>query len=183
MNMSYETERLKMELPNPAATRQVLEFQLRNQALFERYEPTRPDNFYTLSHQHSLLKCEQKLAMKLSTIRFYVSQKEAPASIIGTVCLHDVLRMPYSCCEIGYKFDHAYHHHGYAKEAVAKALDIAFLDLELHRVFARVVPDNMPSIRLLESLDFMQEGIEHECTQIRGVWTDHLRYARLSPYK
>ncbi len=182
MNMSYETSRLKLEVLTPAFTRPVLEFQLRNKELFERYEPTRPENFYTLNHQQSLLKCEWKLATKLSTIRFYVFRKEEPTRIIGTVCLHDILRGPYSCCEIGYKFDHAYHHQGYAREAVYKALDIAFFDLELHRVFARVVPENASSIRLLESLGFMQEGLEHGCTQIQGVWTDHLRYALLSPY-
>ncbi len=183
MNMSYETERLKLEILTPSSMRQVLEFQLRNKELFERYEPTRPENFYTLNHQQSLLKCELKLAMKLSTIRFYVFKKEAPSQIIGTVCLHDVLRMPYCCCEIGYKFDHAYHHLGYAREAVVKALDIAFLELGLHRVFARVVPENAPSVRLLESLGFVQEGLEHGCTQIQGVWTDHLRYGLLSPYE
>ena len=183
MNMSYETERLKLEILTASSTRPVLEFQLRNKELFERYEPTRPENFYTLNHQQSLLKCEQKLAMKLSTIRFYVFKKEEHSPIIGTVCLHDVLRRPYCCCEIGYKFDHAYHHQGYARESVAKVLDIAFLELGLHRVFARVMPENAPSIRLLESLGFVQEGMEHECIKIQGVWSDHLRYTLLSPYK
>lgn len=183
MNMTYQTERLILEILTPTALREVLEFQLRNKELFERYEPTRPENFYTLNHQHNLLKCEQKLALKLSTIRFYVFRQEDRKHIIGTVCLHDVLRMPYSCCEIGYKFDHAYHHQGYAKEAVAKALEIAFHDLELHRVFARVMPENTPSIRLLESLGFVQEGIERGCTQIQGVWQDHIRYAMLAEDK
>lgn len=181
MNMSYETTRLRLELLTTSSMRQVLEFQLRNRELFERYEPTRPENFYTLNHQQAILKCELKLALKLSTIRFYVFQKEDASRIIGTVCLHDVLRMPYCCCEIGYKFDHAYHHQGYAREAVCKALDIAFSELKLHRVFARVMPENQPSIRLLESLGFVQEGLEHGCTQIQGVWRDHLRYALLSP--
>lgn len=182
MDTMYQTDRLILKILTPDYLREVLEFQLRNKDLFERYEPTRPGNFYTLGHQQALLKCEYKLAAKLSTIRFYVFKKDAPRTIIGTVCLHDVLRMPYSCCEIGYKFDHAYQHQGYAREAVAKALDIAFGELGLHRVFARVVPDNASSIRLLKSLDFMEEGLEHGCTQIQGTWTDHLRFALLSPY-
>lgn len=182
MQTSYQTERLILKLLTPSSLREVLEFQIRNREQFERYEPTRPENFYTLSYQQKLLKCEQKLALSLSTVRFYVFQKEEPSRIIGTVCLHDILRMPHSCCEIGYKFDHAYQHHGYAREAVIKALDIAFLELGLHRVFARVMPENTPSIRLLESLHFIPEGIEHDCTQIQGVWADHLRYAMLSPY-
>lgn len=183
MNMSYQTKRLNLDILTPSAARQVLKFQLHNQHLFEIFEPTRPENFYTPSHQQALLKYELKLAMKLSTIRFYVFKKEEPSQIIGTVCLHDICRMPYSCCEIGYKFDSSFHGQGYAKEAVTKALDIAFLELGLHRVFARVMPENTPSIHLLESLHFAQEGLEHSCTQIQGVWRDHLRYAILSPYE
>lgn len=181
MNTSYQTDRLILKLLTPSALRDVLEFQVRNREEFERYEPARPENFYTLNYQQKLLKCEQKLALSLSTVRFYVFKKEEPSRIIGTVCLHDILRMPYCCCEIGYKFDHAYQHQGYAKESVTKALEIAFYELGLHRVFARVMPENTSSIRLLESLHFTQEGLEHGCTQIQGVWTDHLRYSILSP--
>ena len=129
MNMLYETDRLRLEILTPSSAREVLDFQLRNRELFARYEPSLPENFYTTSHQQALLKCELKLAMKLSTIRFYVFRKDAPSQIIGTVCLHDVTRMPYSCCEIGYKFDRAVHRRGYAREAVAKAVSIAFLIL------------------------------------------------------
>lgn len=181
MNMIYETDRLILKILTPSAVREVLAFQSRNKELFERYEPTRCENFYTYAHQHAILKCEYNLAVKRSTIRFHVFRKEDPHTIIGTVCLHDVQRMPYYSCEIGYKFDHAFHHQGYAKEAVAKALTIAFFELELHRVFARVMPENEPSTRLLESLGFTREGIEHECTQIQGKWADHIRYALLSP--
>ena len=181
MNMSYETERLRLEILSTTSVRPVLEFQLRNRELFERYEPTRPKEFYTLNYQHTLLKCEQKLALKMSTIRFYVFKNEEESPIIGTVCLHDVKYSPYCCCEIGYKFDHEYHHQGYAREAVAKALDIAFYDLNLHRVFARVLPENAPSIHLLESLGFELEGTERECMKIQGDWKDHLRYTLLTP--
>lgn len=181
MNTMYLTDRLILKILTPDYQRDVLNFHLRNRESFERYEPTRPQNFYTASHQQAILKCEHKLAAKLSTVRFYVFRKEDPRTIIGTVCLHDILRTPYCCCELGYKFDHAYLHHGYAREAVIKALEIAFFDLELHRVFARVVPDNIPSINLLKSLSFTEEGLEHKSIQIQGKWTDHLRFAMLSP--
>ena len=182
MKNIYETNRLVLKMLGPEAMREVLEFQIRNKALFEPYEPIRPANFYTLAHQQLLLKCEQKLAHNLSTVRFYVFLKDAPHTIIGTVCLHDILRMPYACCEIGYKFDGAYHHMGYAREAVSAALDIAFGELHLHRVFARVVPENQPSIRLLQALSFTEEGCERECIQIQGKWTDHLRFSKLCPF-
>lgn len=182
MKTVYETNRLVLKILGPDAMRPVLDFQLRNRELFERYEPTRPDNFYTLAHQQAILKCEQKLALSLSTVRFYVFLKENPLTIIGTVCLRDIVRMPYFCCEIGYKFDHAYHHMGYAREAVDAAVTIAFRDLMLHRVFARVIPDNLASVRLLSDLSFTEEGLERDCILIQGKWTDHLRFGRICPF-
>jgi ribosomal-protein-alanine N-acetyltransferase len=180
MNFEYHTERLILKVVTTDYLREVLSFQMRNREIFEKYEPKRPENFYTLAYQQNALKAELKLAMRMATIRFYVFRKENPAAIIGTVCLHDVNRLAYSCCEIGYKFDQDYWHMGYGCEAVEKAVNIAFKDLGLHRVFARVEPGNAPSIRLLETLHFIPEGVEHECICINDVWTDHLRYARIN---
>ena len=101
--------------------------------------------------------------------------------MIGTVCLHDILRMPYSCGEIGYKFDHAFHHQGFAREAVAKVISIAFMELHLHRVFARVMPENTASLRLLEALHFTSEGLERSCLCIQGVWTRLICVSRYCP--
>ena len=181
MNFEYETERLILRLPSTEFLRELLDFQIRNQALFEQYEATRPDNFYTLHYQQSILKCELKLALKQQAVRFYVFCKKEPKRIAGTVCLHNIMPVPYSCAEVGYKFDAAFHHQGYATEALAEALVVGFKDLELHRIYARVMPENSPSIRLLERLGFHPEGLEEQCLLIQGKWTDHLRYSRIRP--
>ena len=181
MNFEYETERLILRLPSTDFLRELLDFQIRNRTLFEKYEPALPDNFYTLHYQQSLLKCELKLALKQQTVRFYVFSKEEPRRIIGTVCLHNLMSSPYSCAEVGYKFDIAYQHRGYATEALSKVLVIGFEDLQLHRIFARVMPENTPSIRLLERLGFYSEGLERQSLLIQEKWTDHLRYARIRP--
>lgn len=181
MYTEYHTERLILRLLTPNYYKDVLEFQIKNRELFEKYEPTRPLNFYTTAYQQNVLKCEYKMAQKLSTVRFYVFSRKDPYTIIGTVCMHNITRAAYECCEIGYKFDTDWHHHGYAREAVDKVLSIAFYELRLHRVFARVSLDNTASIRLLESLHFKEEGIEHGSILIHGKWTDHKRYALLHP--
>lgn len=181
MNSEYQTSRLVLKILPPEHFKQVLEFQVRNKEIFEKYEPTRPDNFYTFFYQHTLLRTEYNLAQKLSTVRFYIFLKDNPRTIIGTICLHDIARSAYYCSELGYKFDSAYWHQGYAREALEKVVEIAFSDLNLHRLTARVIPSNTPSIRLLQSLNFIEEGLEHASIQIQGVWTDHIRFARVSP--
>ena len=88
----YTTDRLILKILTPDDTNEVLAFQCRNRELFERYEPTRPPYFLTPAHQQAILKCEYDLARKCASIRFYVFLKTNPRIIIGTVCLHDILR-------------------------------------------------------------------------------------------
>ena len=162
-SLKYEsqTDRLILKVLTPNYANAVLNFQNRNRESFEAYEPTRPANFYTASYQQAVLKCEWDLALKQQCIRFYVFRKEDP--------------------QIGYKFDAAFRRMGYASEAIKKVMSLAFYDLHLHRVFARVMPENKPSIYLLESLGFQYEGVERGCFFIQNRWADHLRYAYLNP--
>ena len=45
MNFEYTTDRLILRLPSTDFLRDLLEFQLRNREIFEKYEATRPVNF------------------------------------------------------------------------------------------------------------------------------------------
>lgn len=180
MLFEYETRRLLLKILRPDAAPQVLDFYLRDQAYFEQYEPTRPPQFYTTNFQKASLKYEYNLTMKLQEVRFYVFRKENPSFIIGTVCFHHILSAFYSSCEVGYKFSSAFHHHGYASEALQKGMEIMFTDVHLHRIMAWVLPDNMPSIRLLESNGFVCEGLCKDYLYLHDHWADHLQYRLLA---
>jgi len=178
--MEYETERLILKVLTPDCSKDIYKFVSKNREQFEKYEPILPANYYTPEHQHTILNCELKLALQTKHIRYYVFLKEQPKQIIGTVALHNIATAAYSSCEIGYKFDFDYQHKGYAREAVAMAVSIAFAALGLHRVYARVMPENTASIKLLKSLLFEEEGLERECIKIQGRWQDHLRFSLLN---
>ena len=76
MLFEYETDRLVLKVLRPEAAPMVLDFYLRDRELFERFEPMRNDNFYTVSYQHKLLRCEYNLAFQKTSIRYYVFLKE-----------------------------------------------------------------------------------------------------------
>lgn len=181
MNLIYETDRLILKVLRPEAAKKVLCFYLDNKELFEKYEARRPDNFYTAKYQKSVLLCEYNLTVQLSAVRFYVFLKEDPERIIGTVCFRDITRSIYESCEVGYKFDERFWHHGYATEALIEGIDIMFGDLGLHRITACVMPENTPSIRLLESLYFKREGLLRQNARINGKWSDHYLYSLIHP--
>lgn len=181
MDMTYETERLILKVLRADDADTVLQFYLDNKELFEKYEPDRPNNFYTAAHQRAVLTCEYNMTVKLTSVRFYVFEKSQPDTIIGTVCFRNITRSIYQSCEVGYKFGQAYWHRGYAREALCMGIAIMFGDQKLHRIEANVMPDNAPSIRLLQSLGFTLEGTAHALALIHGSWRDHLRYSLIAP--
>ena len=156
-----------------------LDFYLRDQELFERFEPDRAEGFYTVGFQKQILSFEYNMAVQGTLFRFYVYEKTDPKRIIGTISFHHIVRGFSNSCEIGYKFSSEVHHRGYATEALTKVLEVIFYELQLHRVQAWVLPDNAPSIRLLERVGFVFEGISRDYLFLHGTWQSHALYSIL----
>lgn len=180
MLFAYETNRLHLEILRQDRAEQVLDFYLRDKALFERYETDRAENFYTKKYQKQVLAFEYNMALQGSLFRFYVYEKNNPGQIVGTICFHHIERGCFSSCEVGYKFSSAVHHRGYATEALGLVLQLIFGEMGLHRVTALVQPDNEPSIRLLERMGFSCEGVCRGYLWAYGQWRDLARFSRLA---
>lgn len=181
MLFAYETQSLLLKIIKPDQADAVLDFYMRDKELFEQFEPDRMVNFYTCQFQKQMLLFEYNMAVQGTLFRFYVYEKEHPERIIGTICVHHVVRGFSSCCEVGYKFSSKYHHFGYATEALSFITDLVFKDLKLHRIMAWVLPDNEPSMRLLERVGFVREGICHDYMMMHGQWKDHVQFCRIDP--
>jgi ribosomal-protein-alanine N-acetyltransferase len=181
MIFEYQTNRLILRILGPDAAPSVLNFYLNDRELFEQFEGERVPQFYTVKFQRETLHQEYNLTCRGLHVRFYVFLKEDPHTIIGTVCFHNIQSYMYSCCELGYKFSSAFHHHGYALEAVEKGIDLIFTDFHLHRIMAWVLPDNIPAQRLLTSLGFEFEGINRDRLFMHNRWYDHAQYSLISP--
>lgn len=182
MEFEYETPRLILKIIKPEEAEQVLDFYLRDQALFEQYEPARFPGFYTVEKQKQMAKYEYNASVKGMAYRYYVYRKEQPGQIIGTISFHDIRWGCFSSCEIGYKFSSEFHRRGYATEALSEIVYEIFTDLKLHRVTAWVLPDNEASTRLLRKVGFCYEGISRDYMFLQGRWRDHARYCMINPY-
>jgi RimJ/RimL family protein N-acetyltransferase len=90
------------------------------------------------------------------------------------------LSAEHSCGEIGYVFSPAYSGRGYAAEAAHAGLHLAFDDLGLHRVIARVDARNSASARLATRLGMRQEAHLVENEWFKGEWTDEIDFAMLA---
>ena len=82
--------------------------------------------------------------------------------------------------EIGYALARAHWGQGHAQEALRLALEYAFNVLNLHRLQADSDPRNAASIRLLERLGFVREGLLRERWHVGGEIQDSAIYALLA---
>lgn len=96
--------------------------------------------------------------------------------LIGEVGLA-LVSVVHAHCEVGYVFDPAYGGRGYATEATALMVEMAFSVLGAHRVSGRLDARNTASARVLERLGMRREGHFVENEYVKGEWTDELVYA------
>jgi RimJ/RimL family protein N-acetyltransferase len=98
--------------------------------------------------------------------------------LVGDVMLRWV-SAEHSCGELGYVFNPAHAGRGLATEAAHAVLHMAFDDLGLHRVFARLDARNAASARLAARIGMRQEAHLIENEWFKGEWTDELDFALL----
>ncbi len=81
--------------------------------------------------------------------------------------------------EIGYVLSPEYWGQGLMKEAVKAVMHVAFMDIGIHRLTARIMDGNERSVRLATSLGFVHEGTGRECQIIKGKYTTVHTYSIL----
>lgn len=81
--------------------------------------------------------------------------------------------------EIGYWLAPPFQRRGLATRALRLILRAAFEHTALHRVAARVQPENTRSIALLKKLGFQREGIERQGLKFPEGYRDHEVYSLL----
>ncbi|SDL94272.1 GNAT family N-acetyltransferase [Sediminibacillus halophilus] len=122
-----------------------------------------------------LVEKHQALAAADDAYIFGVFRK-ADGTHLGMIDFSTYERGTFQWGRIGYTIHNHFWRHGYGKESVKAALQMALTDLGYHRIEAHINLDNNPSINLAISC-----GMEYECTRKGFIyefdqWTDNLVY-------
>ncbi len=78
--------------------------------------------------------------------------------LIGT-CGYIYWKWRHRHAAVGYELSRPLWRQGYMTEALTAVLDFGFIHMNLHRVEALVMPENVPSLNLLYKLGFHNEGL------------------------
>lgn len=144
-------------------------------AIFRIYsdpEVTRYNAIAQLNHisdAETLIESFQEQYRTRTAIWWGVTLKDK-GTVIGTCGFHNWTRtgLYAHSANIGYGMARVYWRHGYTTEALRALISFGFSTMQLNRVQADIMTDNLPSIRLLEKLGFQAEGLLRE----RGFWKD-----------
>jgi RimJ/RimL family protein N-acetyltransferase len=97
---------------------------------------------------------------------------------IGEVGL-GVVSAQHRCWEVGYVFSPHFRGLGFATEATAAMIDVAFGELHAHRVIAQLDARNDASRHVLERLGLRREAHLVRNEFVKGEWCDEFVYAVL----
>jgi ribosomal-protein-alanine N-acetyltransferase len=146
-----------------------------SRAFLEPWEPTWPDDDLTQAAFRRLRRQDEDIARD-EAYAFLIFDQTSD-ELLGGITLGGVRRGVSQSGTLGYWMGAPHAGKRRMTRAVATTVDFAFSKLRLHRVEAACIPDNAPSIALLERNGFQREGYAREYLKIDGAWRDHILYA------
>jgi ribosomal-protein-alanine N-acetyltransferase len=99
--------------------------------------------------------------------------------LLGGLTLGGIRRGVAQAATLGYWMGAPYAGKGRMTRAVGAVVRFGFDSLRLHRIEAACIPDNAPSIALLERNGFEREGFARAYLKINDAWRDHILLALL----
>lgn len=81
--------------------------------------------------------------------------------------------------EIGYWIRSDATSQGIGTEATARALQVAFEELQMHRITTRIAVGNVASERIVQKLGFLKEGTLRDEVKVGTRWIDHTVWGML----
>jgi len=151
-------------------------FDMENHYEMQRYEKEKiPSEELIRKYIHNARMC----ASVTPRTHYYFAVTVKPDNIargrISLCLLHDHIRE----WEIGWTTHRADWGKGYAVEAAAEVLNLAFQRLNAHRVVAFCHSLNAQSIRVMEKLGMQKDGLLRETRRWGGRWADECIYSIL----
>ncbi len=175
-----ETKRLWLVSLEETDAPMLLQYFLDNQDFLQAWEPAKEADFYTEGSMVNQIAADRKDILEGRGVRLWITLKDKPDQVIGSVALSNIVMGPFQSCFMGYRLDHRHVGQGLMTEALQKLVDFGFDRIGLHRIEANIMPVNKPSIRVVQRLGFEYEGTSRKYLKINGQWEDHMHMVLLN---
>lgn len=168
---------IDVRILTPDDAEDMLDYYVRNREYLRPYEPARDESFYTLGVQKKILIESYKQFLNGTSLNCGIYKDN---DLIGKLQVSNIVYGVFRSAFVGYSIDENEQGKGYMKEALNLMLDYAFDELELHRIEASTLVDNIKSQKVLRSCGFAELGLNKEYLFINGGWKDHVTFYKIS---
>ena len=160
----------------PADAEELTNYYIRNKEHLREFEPSRDNSFYEIEVQRKILIESYKQLMIGTGMDLGIYLKD---KLIGKIKVSNIVHGVFKSAFIGYSIDKEHEGKGYMKEAVLLVEKYCKQYLDLHRLEASVLVDNIKSKRVLLKSGFEEIGINKEYLYINGKWRDHITFYKI----
>jgi len=101
-------------------------------------------------------------------------------TLVGGITVSNIRRGPSRSASLGYWVGEPHARQGYMRDAIECIAEFAFDSLNLVRLEAACLENNVASRALVERCGFQVEGVVRGYLEVNGTVRDHVLYSRLS---
>jgi ribosomal-protein-alanine N-acetyltransferase len=173
-----ETERMTLRLPMHGDYRDWSSLRLSGAQFLQPWEPTWSQEHLSRKGFTNRVYWAQRSVASETAVPLFLTRR-ADDALLGALTLDNIRRGPAQAGTVGYWIGAEHARQGYMREALAGVVHYAFTNLDLSRVEAACLPENIASRGVLEKAGFKYEGVAQSYLQINGRWRNHVLYASL----
>jgi len=173
------TKRLIVKPISKSFAQDILEYYIRNKSFLGKWSQKRDNNFYTLKEQEQRIKIILSQIKKGETIQYWIFLKST-GNLIGYIQFSNILKGSFQSCFLSYSLDKDEINKGIMTEALLPVIRYIFKTVNLHRIEANIMPNNLTSLKVVRKLGFKEEGLAKKYLKINGRWEDHLHMTLLN---
>ena len=173
-----ETERMVLRPPVHSDHRAWADLRAESETFLRPWEPVWAEDHLTRRAFTNRVYWAQRSIGSGTALPLFLFLREG-GDLVGAITLDNIRRGPALAASMGYWLGERHVGHGLMSEAIPAVVHYAFRDLDLSRIEAACLDENVRSQRVLERSGFKYEGIAQAYLQIAGRWRTHRLYARL----
>jgi ribosomal-protein-alanine N-acetyltransferase len=178
VSLAIETSRLTLRLPEMGDHIPWAQLRRQGERFLRDWEPSwSPDHFSRKAFRNRVYWAWRAREEGRALALFLVRRDDA--RLLGAITLDNIRRGPSQSAQVGYWIGADHVRQGYMTEALEALVAHAFGTLDLSRIEAACLPENVASRALLNRAGFAYEGVARAYLQINGRWRDHVLYASL----
>ncbi len=173
-----ETERMTLRLPGHTDWRGWSALRAASASFLTPWEPVWAHDHLTRRAFTNRVYWAQRAETQGTALPLLLIRR-ADAVLLGAITLDNIRRGPAQTGTLGYWIGAEHARQGFMREAIKAVVHHAFTTLDLSRVEAACLPENVASRGVLEKCGFKYEGVAQSYLQINGRWRNHVLYANL----